>query len=198
MPKPPSITTTSSGAVIVGNPARVAFAQDSLLERSSGRTVKLLIERFEISRATAERDIATAKRLIAETAERQRPQIRAIETARLERVAEAAEQLADKARATGDYAAAAAAMRSAIAASREIGRLNGAHLPEQVVMASTTEVPVQLDAILAVLSEAGLTALEVVNAEIEAAKADGRLKLELDDGGEAPGAVFDGAGHDVL
>lgn len=193
MPRPPKIATTSGGSVIVGNPARVAFAQDSLLERSSGRTVKLLIERFEISRATAERDIATARRLIAETAERQRPQIRAMETARLERVADAAEQLADKATATGEYAAAAASMRSVIAASREIGRLNGAYAPDQIVMQSTTmELPLQIDAILDVLSDAGRAALDVVMAEIEAAKADGRLKLQLDDGdgdGETPDAV---------
>lgn len=184
MPRPPSITTTSSGAAIVGNPARVAFAQDSLLERSSGRTVKLLIERFQISRATAERDIATAKRLIAETAERQRPQIRALETVRLDRVADAAEQLVDKAMATGDYAAAAAAMRSVIAASREIGRLNGAYAPDKVEVThgAEPELVLQIDAILAILTDAGRAAMDVVMGEIEAAKADGRLKLELDDG----------------
>jgi hypothetical protein len=184
MPRPPRITTTSSGAAIVGNPARVAFAQDSLLERSSGRTVKLLIERFQISRATAERDIATAKRLIAETAERQRPQIRALETVRLDRVADAAEQLVDKAMATGDYAAAAPAMRSVIAASREIGRLNGAYAPDKVEVThgAEPELVLQIDAILAILTDAGRAAMDVVMGEIEAAKADGRLKLELDDG----------------
>jgi len=184
MPRPPRITTTSSGAPIVGNPARVAFAQDSLLERSSGRTVKLLIERFEISRATAERDIATAKRLIAETAERERPQLRAMETVRLERVADAAEQLVDKAMATGDHAAAAAAMRSVIAASREIGRLNGAYAPDKVEVThgAEPELVLQIDAIIAVLNDEELAAMRVVMAGIEAAKADGRLKLELDDG----------------
>lgn len=186
MPRPPRITTTSSGAPIVGNPARVAFAQDSLLERSSGRTVKLLIERFEISRATAERDIATARRLIAETAERQRPQIRAMETVRLERVADAAEQLVDRAMATGDYAAAAAAMRSVIAASREIGRLNGAYEPHkvEVMHGAEPELALQIDAVLAILDDAGLAALDIVLEQIAAAEADGRLKPELDDGGE--------------
>ena len=184
MPRPPKITTTSSGAPIVGNPARVAFAQGSLLERSSGRTVKLLIERFEISRATAERDIATAKRLIAETAERQRPQIRAMETVRLERVADAAEQLVDKALATRDYVAAAAAMRSVIAASREIGRLNGAYAPDKVEVTHGAEpaLALQIDAILAILDDAGRAALDIVMAQIAAAEADGRLKPELDDG----------------
>ncbi len=183
MPRPARITTTLSGAAIVGNPARVAFAQDSLLERSSGRTVKLLIERFEISRATAERDIAIARRLIAETAESQRPQIRAIEMARLERVADAAEQLAGKARATGDCAAAAAAMRSVIAASREIGRLNGAYAPDKVegTHGADPELALQIDAILGILDDAGRAALDIVMEQIEAAQRDGRLKPELDD-----------------
>lgn len=184
VPRPPRITTTSSGATILGNPARVAFAQDSLLERSSGRTVKLLIERFEISRATAERDIATAKRLIAETAERQRPQIRAMETVRLERVADSAEQLVDNAMASGDYVAAAAAMRSVIAASREIGRLNGAYAPDRVEVThgAEPELALQIDAILAILDDAGRAALDIVMSQIAAAEADGRLKPELDDG----------------
>jgi hypothetical protein len=40
----------------------------------------------------------------------------------------------------------------------------------------------QIDAIIAVLNDEELAAMRVVMAGIEAAKADGRLKLELEDG----------------
>jgi hypothetical protein len=149
---------------------------------SSTKAMKQIAGKFEISEREAWRVISDTRKLIAAEADKERPQIRAMETVRLLRIAESAEAMARKARRQGEFIAATASHRTVIAASREIGRLNGAYAPDQIVIGATTELPVQLDAILAILTDAGRAALDVVMGEIEAAKADGRLKLELDDG----------------
>ena len=121
---------------------------------------------------------------LTDEADKERPQIRAMETVRLLRIAESAEAMARKARRQGEFIAASASHRTVIAASREIGRLNGAYAPDKVEVThgAEPELVLQIDAILGILDDAGRAALDVVMQEIERAKADGRLKLELDDG----------------
>lgn len=174
MPKPPR-------EVLVGtrNPGRVKFAVDSLRRFSPSKTAKRIAKRFEVHEDTAWRDIAEARKLLAATAEKERPQIRAMETLRLQRIAEEAMRLAKKAEEGGEMVAATASHKSAIAASREIGRLNGAYAPDKVEVThgASPELAMQLDAILTVLDEAGKAAFRVVQEQIERAKSEGRLAL---------------------
>jgi predicted DNA-binding protein (UPF0251 family) len=96
---------------------------------SSTKVMKQIASRFEISERKAWRVISDARKLIAAKADKERPQIRAMETLRLERIARKAEEQADQAArmgTVGSLLAAVSGHRAAIAASREIGRLNGA------------------------------------------------------------------------
>lgn len=117
-----------------------------------------------------------------------------METVWLLRIAENAESMAMKARRQGEFLAASASHKTVIAASREIGRMNGAYAPDKVEVSHgpPPELPLQLDAILGILSERGRAALDVVWDEIEQAKADGRLALpqpEIEDEIVEPGGV---------
>jgi hypothetical protein len=181
MPKPPR---DPSLGLSTRNPARVAEATGLLRRMSSTKAMKQIAGKFEISEREAWRVISDARKLIAAEADKERPQIRAMETVRLLRIAESAEAMARKARRQGEFIAASASHRTVIAASREIGRLNGAYAPDKVEVThgAEPELVLQIDAILAILTDAGRAAMDVVMGEIERAKADGRLKLELDDG----------------
>lgn len=178
MPKPPRQVTLGER-----NPGRVAFAVDSLRRFPPTRTCQRLKKRFDISDATAWRDIAEARKLLAATAEKERPQIRAMETLRLERIAKEAERIAKLAEESGELIAASAAHKSAIAASKEIARMNGAYAPDKVEVThgASPELAMQLDSILAILDEQGQAAFRVVREQIERAKTEGRLALPAPD-----------------
>jgi len=150
---------------------------------SSTKAVQQICSKFDLGEREAWRVIADARKLIATEADKERPQIRAMETLRLLRIAEAAEAMARKAHRQGEFIAAAASHRTAIAASREIGRLNGAYAPDKVEVTHGVELDVvcQIDACLAVLDEAGLAAFRVVAEQLERARADGRLQLPEDE-----------------
>lgn len=141
--------------------------------------MKRIAKKFELSEREAWRVISDARRLIAAEADKERPHIRAMETVRLQRIAAEAESLAKAARRTGEFLAASASHKSAIAASREIGRLNGAYAPDKVEVThgASPELAAQLDAIWAVLDEAGQAAFRVIHEQIERAKQEGRLAL---------------------
>lgn len=189
--RPKNPPKTSLGVVIYGNPGRVEFAAETLRKKNYPKTRDAIMKQFGVSRATAERDIAKAKRVIAAELDAHREVVRAYETRRNERVADRAEELAGKAATEKQWAAAAALQRAAIAASREVSRLNGAYAPAKIeVMHSTHEPSLQLDAILGILDEAGHAALGVVLSQIEAAKAEGRLKPLEPPSGEAEDAEF--------
>jgi hypothetical protein len=152
-------TTTTREVPLHAN--QIAAAQELLYEHSSNKTRDMLMETFGISRATAWRRIAEAQRLIAEDAEQERPYLRARETARLNRIA-------DKAEDGGEY-------HSAVAASREIGKLHGLHAAKKIQV-TTVSVAIEISAVLEVLDARGLAALDVVLEQVEAAKAAGLLK----------------------
>jgi hypothetical protein len=146
-------TTTASGAEIPVAANQVAAAQEHLIDHTGAQTRAYLIETFKISRATATRRIAEAQRLIAEEAERVRPYLKARETARLDRIA-------DKAEDKGEY-------QAAVAASREIGKLHGLHAAKKIHV-TTVSVAIEISAVLEVLDARGLAALDVVLEQVEA------------------------------
>jgi hypothetical protein len=91
---------------------------------SSTKAMRQILAKFELGEREAWRVISDARKLIAAEADKERPQIRAMETVRLLRIAEDAEAMAKKARRQGEFLAAAVSQKTAIAASREIGRMN--------------------------------------------------------------------------
>jgi len=179
VPKPAAPITTAKGNPLTRNPARIVYAAEQLRTSTYSVARTAIMNHFKVHKATAERDIRAAKQLIA--LELDAFEIRAAETRRNERIADKAEELAGKAAALGEYAEAATLQRTAIAASREVSRLTGAYAPKQVQVTHTGRVEVavalKVDAILAILDEAGLAAMRVVQEQIEAAKASGRLAL---------------------
>lgn len=175
MGRPGAIITTAKGNAVGGNPARVLFAAQTLREHGTNETIRIIVAKFGIHRATAWKDLTKAKALIA--LELDAIGTRAAEARRNERIADKAEELAAKAATDGDFIGAATLHRAAVAASREIARLTGAHAPTklEVTHTGTVEVDVRIDAVLSVLDEADLAALRVISEKIEAAKADGRI-----------------------
>ena len=172
-----ALIQTPKGNLISRDPARVVFAADQLRTKTYSLARRAIMAQWGVSRATAERDIAAAKQLIA--LELDGMEVRAGETRRNERIADRAERLAAKAAKVQDWTAAAALQRSAIAASREVSRLTGAYAPKEIKLSTgqAPELPLQLDAILGILDEEGRAAFRIVQQQIEAAKADGRLQL---------------------
>jgi len=83
----------------------------------------------------------------------------------------------------GSLLAAVSAHRAAIAASREIGRMNGAYAPEQLEVAQgpSVDLAYQLDRIFEVLDDAGRATFRVVAEQLERARLDGRLALPQPD-----------------
>ncbi|HEX7841014.1 MAG TPA: hypothetical protein VF469_26235, partial [Kofleriaceae bacterium] len=130
MPKPGAIVRTEKGNAITRNPARVLFAADKIRDLPYTAARQAIMDRWGVHRATAERDIAAAKQLIAR--ELNGMETRAAEARRNERIADKAEQLAEEAAQAKDWAGTANLHRSAIAASREISRLTGAYAPKEV------------------------------------------------------------------
>lgn len=130
---------TAKGKAIPRAMNRVAYAQLILCENSYTVTRNKIMDRFKVSKATAERDIVEAQKLIADDAEKERPTLRARESLRLNRIADAAED-------EGEY-------QAAVAASRGISKLNGLEVdvvstgpmaPEQQAMiAALALTPVQ-------------------------------------------------------
>lgn len=129
---------TASGKDIPPAEYRVATAQRLLLDdcMSYGDTRDYLMKQYEVSHATAERDIAAARKQIAEDAEQERPMLRARETNRLNRIA-------CKAESTGK-------LDSAISAIRSLAKING--LEVQVIVAGGASPEQQ-----ALLNAAGMT-----------------------------------------
>ena len=130
---------TAQGKSIPRAMNRVAFAQVTLSDHTYARTRQMIMERFEVSEATASRDIAEAQKLFADDAEKERPYLRARETARLNRIADSAED-------AGEY-------HAAVAASRGLSKLNGLEVDvissgpldpgQQAMVSAMTMTPVQ-------------------------------------------------------
>lgn len=175
MPPRGAILKTDKGNPIYRDPARVMFAVEEMRSKTTSDVVLAICERWGVHKSTAWRDVKVAQRLIVD--ELDGIEVRAAETRRNERIADRAEKLAQEAAGERKYTAAAALQRTAIAASQEISRLTGAYTPTkvQVTHVAGGELPLQLDAILAILDADGIAAMRVVQAQIVAALADGRL-----------------------
>lgn len=79
-------------------------------------------------------------------------------------------------------------------------RLDGLYAPEKIEVTNTLSVAVQLDMVVNVLDEAGLAALEIVMAQLEAAKQRGDIQEapDLDDEPAGPLLPAGDAGIEVL
>lgn len=165
MPVKPRVTRkTARGVEIPRAMHRVAFAQATLCESSYTLTRNAVMSKFGVSKATAERDIVEAQKLIAEDAEKERPTLRARETMRLSRIADAAED-------EGEY-------QAAVAASRGISKLNGLEVDvvstgplapgQQAMVQALALTPVQRQQRLAALRAKAGTLREQAKAEAAA------------------------------
>lgn len=157
MSKPAAIVRSPKGNPIThSNPARVEFAVEALRAMTYTKARDAIMAQFGVSLATAARDIAAARQLIAlEFGDV--VTIRAREATRLERLAEKAEGLADHASNAKDYQGAAALKGKAIQASKEIARLTGAAAPRELKVTHSSSVSVdvelKLDAVLDVTAK---------------------------------------------
>ncbi len=172
MPKKPKKSKTTSGKPLPVGPTRVAFTQKARLENDYSTARDLVMAKFKVSKATAERDIAQADALIADDAAVERPMLRIIETRRLQRVAAKAET--DK-----QYSAVASL-------SREVAKINGLHAPKKIEVSQKVTVSMRITSLVGVLDARGIAALEIVQEQIEAARQRGVLPVategDRDDG----------------
>lgn len=168
---PNEMHSVAGGALLAQSPVLAAAAVDlEIADVSKGSPLKgrysrirtALMKKFGCSSAHAERAIALGKAIRMEQWLADLPSKRAELSIWLERIATAHEDDEPSA---------------AIAAIREIARLNGLYAPKQFKVTHGVDLPLQLDAILEVLDERGHAALAVVMEQIEAAKAAGRLAL---------------------
>jgi hypothetical protein len=189
MPKQGAISRTSKGNPITRNPARIEFAEEQLRHLTYTKARDAIVKQWGVGQATAERDIAAARRLIV--AEMDGMAVRASEALRNERLADKNEALGDKAAAAGDYQGAASCHRTAIAASREVSRLTEAYAAREgkVAHSGSVDVDLKIDAVLVVARDimppeiyaAFMKGLEL----IDAAHASGMFPALTDDAPEA-------------
>lgn len=151
---------TATGKDIPPAEYRVATAQRLLLDEcmSSGETSAYIQKQYQVSSATAERDIAYARKLIADDAERERPMLRARETHRLSRIA-------TKAEGVGRFEAAVAAVRG-------LAKINGLEVQVVAVGGSSAEQQAMLDAVM-LTPTARQTKIEELRARIAARSTNG-------------------------
>lgn len=168
---PNELHTAAGGALLCSNAKLAAAAVDlEVQDAAEGNTLAgrysrvrtQLMKLYGCSHPTAERAIAEGKVIFLERWRADLPEKRDRLALQLQAIADAhqAEQ-----------------PQAAIAALREIGRLHGLYAPIKVGVTHGAEPALQLDAILGVLDSAGHAALQVVLAQIEAAKTQGRLAL---------------------
>lgn len=168
---PNEMHAAAGGALLAQNAILAAAAVDlEHADVASGQPLRMrysrvraaLVKKYHCSVAAAERAIAEGKVLRMESWLAELPTKRAELSLQLQRIADAHESEEPQA---------------AVAAIREMARLNGLYAPKQLKVTHGVELPLQLDAILGVLSPRGHAALAIVMEEIEAAKSAGRLAL---------------------
>jgi len=126
------------------------------------RVRKAIMERTICSHDEAERAIARGKIYMAEKFIAELPTKRAEACRQLQRIADDNEQSQPLA---------------AVAALREQSRILGLHAPKKIELSQADRETLDLRAVIECLDETGRAALDVVLAQIEAAKAAGRLAL---------------------
>ncbi len=133
MPKrPKKVRKTGSGKAIPPAPHRVLYAARALSRVGYSATRNAIMQRWGVSDTTAEKDIAHAYKQLADDAEAERPKLRARETARMTRVAAAAER-------EGEY-------NAAVQASARIAKINGLDVDVVSVGGVTPEQQAMLQA----------------------------------------------------
>lgn len=141
---------------------RVGFARVKLASGMRVTEVEAAIRaHFGVSKATAERDRREAEYLNNEILDRTLPD-------QIKRNIAKLDVIADDAHAASKY-------NDAVAAVKEINRVIGAHAPRKIQVTGQLNVAIDAHAIVGVLDERGLAALELVMTQIEAAKARGEL-----------------------
>lgn len=168
-----------------GDPERLRWAMDFQERKRKlkvpdvdiyGLTVREMCKRFGIAESTAAKEMGGLR------AYRQAKFLAELET-NTGRLYDDLQRIAQKAEADKQY-------QAAVAAHREIAKITGAYAPLRVDADITVHqgpsVQDQLRAVLGVLSKEGRAGLELALAEIERAKAEGRLQLPSGDGDEAP------------
>lgn len=148
-----------------GNGFRIAFARRRFAAGDNYSEVRnAMVEHFGIHRATAEKDIAEAKRRNDELTNKQIPELIARSSQRLDMIADLAVE-------SGKYT-------DAVQAMREFHRIHGMHAAKKIqVSGQVVNVALDIHMVVGVLDEAGLAALEVVLGQIEAAKSRGELQI---------------------
>lgn len=163
-PKKPKVTR--SGKPVPPGVNRLAFAQKVSVEQSYTLARAAIMRKYRVSKATAERDLAEAKPFVLDDAASAAPLARIRLTARLERNAAKAE---------------AAEEFSAVAAlSREEAKINGLYAPKKFEVSRTLTVSMRITTLVGVLDAEGMAALSIVQAQIEAARAAGRLPAPVE------------------
>lgn len=141
---------------------RVALARRLLASGVHPREIKArIIERFSVHPATVDTDIAEARRRNEEVTDKRVPELIHRNTVRLDSIADMAEE-------DGKYS-------DAVQALREVHRIHGMHAPKKLVVTGQVAVSLDIQAVVAILDDKGLAALEVVIAQITAAQARGEL-----------------------
>lgn len=165
------------GALQIGNADITAFASERYYADADAgkpalgrytRVIDEIMKKFGCSMSTAKRNYRDAELIRAHDAEQRRPTLQARALEQLHRIADREEERQPLA---------------AVAALREIARIAGLHAPKElkVTHSGSVEVDHNLDAIIDVLDEIGRAAMRTVLAQIEAAKACGRLALPSGD-----------------
>lgn len=182
---PNEMHTAAGGALLASNARLAAAAVDLEIADSAegnplaGRYTRVrtaLMKVHGCSKPSAERAIAEGKVIFLERWRADLPEKR-------DRLALQLQAIADAHQAERPHAA--------IAALREIGRLHGLYAPIKIADARGTEAALQLDAILGILDDDGRAALEVLQAQIDRAKSEGRLALPPPAGGATEPAIED-------
>jgi hypothetical protein len=147
-----------------GNSFRISMARRMFAAGASyGEVRTAIVERYSVHKTTAEKDIIEARRRNEELTNRAVPDLIARNSIRLDALVDIAEEKGDVVGATG--------------ALREFHRIHGMHAPKKVQVTGHVAIALDIQAVVAVLDDVGLAALETVLAQIEAAKARGDLAL---------------------
>jgi hypothetical protein len=170
---PNEMARAADGALMERSAERMHWAIDFHLkdiesgQRTKGRysrTRDALMERFGCCDREADRAIARAKIYLAEKFVHELPTKRAEVCQQLQRIADNSEESDPMA---------------AVVALRELAKIVGLHAPMQLELSQRQQQDQEIDlrATIDCLDEAGRAALDVVLAQVEAAKSAGRLAL---------------------
>lgn len=145
-----------------GNGFRISFARRALAAGDRYSHVRAaLVDRFSVHKGTAEKDIAEAQRRNEADADRDAPALMRESDLILRDAVEMGFEDRDG--------------TAVVAARKEFHRIHGMHAAKKVHLSAEINVAIDVNAVVGILSDRGLEALDILMAEIEAAKARGEL-----------------------